>query len=286
MSESKGWLGAISEKFTGSEIMQGRSFRYVIYGLGVVIVVGVVLIVVDNFFPFLPVNPIGGPSEAARAVKNFWPTEGDNLIVPASESPTVSATNYSMSVSLVVADSRTPSIGKFRHIVHRGSNPCGITMQSAGTAKEDTPAGTEDSYNQTGLPSVMNPGLFLDKYKNDMHVFIHTKGKEGNMDVLWLESLTIEDVPLRVPITIGIICTGKTIEVYMNCRLYSTLLLKGTPYLPKADNQWFGRYCSYPVSGLVKHLQLWDSPLGSSDYLMLCRSASFSSVPDACPTAN
>lgn len=287
MSEQRTWGGFITEKFPGVQVMQTQSMKYVIYGLVILIVVGVVLIVVDNFFPFLPVNPIGGPSEAARAVKNFWPADGENLIVPAGESPTVMPSNYSMSVQIMIGDSRTPSIGKFRHIVHRGSNPCGITTQSAGTESNEMHLDAGDNYKQTGLPGIMNPGLFLDSFKNDLHVFVHTQGKEGSMDVLWLESLTIEDVPLGAPLTIGIICNGKTLEVYMNCRLYSTLLLKGTPYLPKSQNQWFGRYCSYPMSGLVKNLQLWDSPLGSTDYLQMCRSGSFNKndLPAACPTA-
>jgi hypothetical protein len=133
----------------------------------------------------------------------------------------------------------------------------------------------------------MNPGLFLDKYKNDLHVFVHTLGREADLNVLWLESLTVADLPLQTPITIGVVCNGKTVEVYVNCRLYSTLLLKGTPYLPKADNQWFGRYCAFPMSGLVKNLTLWAAPLGSSDYIQMCRGASFdkNDLPATCPTA-
>jgi len=133
----------------------------------------------------------------------------------------------------------------------------------------------------------MNPGLFLDKYKNDLHVFVHTKGKENDMEVLWLESLTVEDLPLATPITLGVVCNGKTVEVYVNCRLYSTLLLKGMPYLPKADNQWFGRYCAFPMSGLVKNLTLWSGALGSSDYIQMCRGASFdkNDLPSTCSSA-
>jgi len=105
--------------------------------------------------------------------------------------------------------------------------------------------------------------------------------------VLWLESLTIADLALQTPITVGVVCNGKTVEVYVNCRLYSTLLLRGTPYLPKDDNMWFGRYCTYPMSGLVKNLTLWPTALGSSDYIQMCRGASFdkNDLPPTCPTA-
>ena len=73
----------------------------------------------------------------------------------------------------------------------------------------------------------MNPGLFLDAYKNDMHIFIHTQGTENNMSVLFLESLTVQDLPLNTPFTIGVVCNGSTLEVYLNCSLYSTMMLKG-----------------------------------------------------------
>ena len=279
----------------GSALMHTAGLKYVIYALCVGIVIATILMLIDNFYPFLPVNPLSGPSAAARAGMTFWPTPSENLIVPASQSPTVTPDNYTMSVQLMIGDSRAPSLGKFRHIVHRGANPCGITAPSSGTGTSghsgiqvgDLPAEAAGSYTESGLPSLMNPGLFLDKYKNDLHVFVHTLGREGSLDVLWLESLTVADLPLQTPITLGVACNGKTVEVYVNCRLYSTLLLKGTPYLPKADNQWFGRYCAFPMSGLVKNLTLWATPLGSSDYIQMCRGAAFdkNELPPTCPTA-
>jgi hypothetical protein len=246
------------------------------------------------------VNPISGPSAAARAGKVFWTSGNDaeNLIVPASASPTVVAGTYTMSVQLMIGDSRTPGLGRFRHILHRGSNPCGLSLGDGSKAGPTGHSGiqindlgddakADPQYVATGLPAIMNPGLFLDKYKNDLHVFVHTKGKEDDMEVLWLESLTIEDLPLSTPITLGVICNGRTVEVYVNCRLYSTLMLRGVPYLPKADNQWFGRYCAFPMLGLVKNLELWSTALGSSDYIQMCRGAAFdkSQLPSSCPTA-
>ena len=195
-----------------------------------------------------------------------------------------------MSVQMMIGDSRTPSLGRFRHIVHRGSNPCGLTNATAGATghtgiqPSDIDSTADPQYKQTGLPAIMNPGLFLDKYRNDLHVFVHTLGDEAGMKVLWLESITIEDLPLGAPITIGVICNGKSVEVYVNCKLHSTLLLRGTPYLPKADNQWFGRYCAFPMSGLVKNLELWSSALSSTDYIQMCRGAAFdkTQLPSTC----
>ena len=254
----------------------GQGVLTTIYVLCFVVVVLTVVLVIDNYYPFLPMSPFAGPSSQARDVKRFWTTatpSSENLIVPATESPTIRADIYTMSVQIVIGDSRTPSLGQFRHIAHRGANPCGITATGpAGIKVEDLPPNTEPVYKNTGLPSTMNPGLFLDKYKNDLHVFIHTRGKEQNKEVLWLESMTVEDLPLNTPLSIGVIGNGKNVEVYVNCQLYSTLLLKGTPYLPTSDNQWFGKYCAFPMFGLVKNLQLWDTTLNSDDYRRMCRS--------------
>ena len=242
-------------------------------------------------------NPVTGPSAMARAGKTFWKsieTDSENLIVPADSSPTKAPGQYSVSFQFAISDSRAPSPGKFRHIVHRGSNPVGISASQPGSSghaniqPSDLPQPGEPTYNALGLPQIMNPGVFLDKYKNDVHIFIHTKGKEEGVDVLLLESTTVEDVPMNTPMTLGVVCTGRTLEVYLNCRLYSTLLLRGNPYLPKADNQWFGRYGAFPFTGLVKNLTLWPAPLGSSDYMQMCRSAgkSLGDMPQSCPTSN
>ncbi len=289
-------FGALSERFSFVNSMDVRGGKYLIYALVIGIAVTVLVLAADAVYPFLPRSPMG-PSADARAGKTFWTdsTDGtdENLIVPVTQSPTKSASVYSMSVQFVIGDSRTPNLGRFRHIVHRGSNPCGITAPVAGSSghagiqPSDLPTDSDPTYKSSGLPAVMNPGLMLDQYKNDVHVFVHTNGKENGMDVLWLESVTISDLPLHTPLTIGVICNGKQLEVYLNCRLYSTTLLKGTPYMPKADNQWFGRYCAYPMSGLVKNLTLWPTALNSTDFITVCRSPKFNmtDLPSTCSTA-
>jgi hypothetical protein len=290
-------VGFLGQKFEYMNAMDMSGGKYVIYALLIGIAITVAVLIIDVFFPFLPTSPLG-PSSQARAGKTFWKSADagadENLIVPASASPTKAASVYSMSVQFVVGDSRAPNPGKFRHIVHRGSNPCGITAADgkpgssghAGIRASDLPD-TDPSYKSLGLPAIMNPGLMLDQYKNDLHVFVHTKGAEEGKDVLWLESITVADLPLHTPITVGVICNGKQLEVYLNCRLYSTTLLKGTPYLPKADNQWFGRYCAYPLSGMVKNLTLWPTALNSTDFIKMCRNPTFNmaDLPATCTAA-
>ena len=270
---------------------------YIIYALLLGVLISVIILITDAFYPFLPMNPIMGPSAIARAGQTFWstvPADAENLIVPESLSPTKAASSYSMSIQMILTDSRGPSLGKFRHVLHRGSNPCGISSATAGPSGHagvqpgDLPVPTTDpNYAATGLPDLMNPGLMLDTYKNDLQIMIHTKVRDlsSNYNLL-LESSTIENLPLNTPLTIGIVCNAKTVEIYVNCKLYTTMLLTGTPYLPANMNQWFGRYCAFPFVGLVKNLQLWPSPLSSGDFIKMCSGGSFSpaDLPATCPT--
>jgi hypothetical protein len=290
---STGIFGGIAESsafFTTQNAIFGPKPGWAvtaIYALVFGIIVALILITIDQFVPFLPFNPTGkGPSALARSGKKFWKSvqaDTENLVVPANQSPTTLAANWSASAQIIIADSRNPNpmSGAFRHILHRGSNPVGISATTAGSTGQagiqpsDLPNDAEPSYAQHGLPQIMNPGVFLDKYKNDIHIFMHTRGLEEGAHVLWLESMTIEDLPLNKPITLGLVCNGKQLDVYLNCRLYSSMLLKGTPYLPKANNQWFGRYGAYAFTGLIKDLTLWSSQLGSTDYAGVCRQGSF-----------
>jgi hypothetical protein len=282
--------------------LQNPIVRYGLYALIAAIIVAVAVMLADYISPFLPFNVARGPSPAARAGKTFWriPT-GDaleNLVVPAADAPITTPDTYTVSVQFMIGDSRSPSLGKYRHILHRGSNPCGLVAPAtpgstgqAGIQPGDLPPSTEPSYRDLGLPQIMNPGIFLDRYKNDVHVFIHTVGHEDGSRALWLESTTIADLPLQTPITLSVVCSGKTVEIYVNCRLHSTILLRGTPYLPKSANSWYGRYCAYPMSGIVKNLEIWSDALNSSDLMMVCRAASGGGLnkddlPSTCPTAS
>lgn len=270
-------------------VVYGSNGIYIFYGLLLGVIVAVVLLVTDAFYPFLPMNPMGGPSPVARSGKTFWsylPPDAENLIVPFKLSPTTLPSNYTMSIQMIIGDSRAPGKGKFRHILHRGSNPCNLSNTVAGSTGQSgismskLPATTEPTYLQDALPVVMNPGLFLDSYKNDLHVFVHTR-KDGN---LMLESVTIEDLPIHTPVSVSIVSRDKILEIYINCKLYNTKILSGTPYLPPELNQWYGRYCANPFAGLVKNLQLWGTYLSSDDVRAMCKQGGFKdeSLPAGC----
>lgn len=270
--------------------------QYSIYAAIVGIIIALIVISIDYFHPFLPAGM--GPSAAARAGQTFWTSvqaASENLVVPTTVSPTKTPGQWSLSAQIIITDSRTPSAGKFRHILHRGSNPVGISATTTGSTGQagiqpaDLPDSADPIYMSLGLPGLMNPGIFLDKYKNDIHVFIQTKGREEGREVLWLESMSVADIPLNQPMNLGVVCNGRSLDVYVNCRLYSSLLLRGTPYMPAGENQWFGRYGAFPMTGLIKNLTLWPTALGSSDFIQMCRGAgsfSASSLPSACPTSS
>jgi hypothetical protein len=244
---------------------QSDTVKYVIYVLLIGITVATLLVIVDAFYPFLPINPIGGPSAEARAGRSFWnvTTEEDGLVVAKADSPIVSPGAYSMSVQIVIADSRSMDQTNYRHILHAGSS----------------------DVSADGIPAIVNPGIFLDKRTNDIHVFINTILTTGTTITPLLESVTIKDLPLGSQITLGVVNNGRTVEVYVNCRLYSTLLLKGTPIAapPGQTNQWFARYGPTPFTGIIKNLQLWGTALGSTDFIQMCRVGTV--APSDLPTA-
>ena len=279
VSDSKSWPGIKSGLPGPLSLQNNFGGMYIIYALVAALVIGIIIIVVDAFYPFLPRNPFGGPSATARAGKTFWKNQnGDaqNLIVKADESPTFRPDTYSMTIQMLIGDSRTPALGKYRHVLHRGSNPCGITS-SGSTAVGGS---TDPNYTSLGLPNEMNPGLFLDNYKNDLCIFIHTASPTGTM---LRESLVVEDLPLNQTINIGLVSNSKTLEVYVNCRLYATHLYSGTPVLSVTNNQWFGRYCSFPFLGSLSNLTLWDAPITSQDMMRTCRSTKILNAPQPCP---
>jgi hypothetical protein len=271
-------------------LLEGYGGRYVIFALIAAICIGVILVAVDAFYPFLPVNPLGGPSTTGRQGKTFWKNPGDveNLIVPANQSPTSQPEVYSMTVQIAVSDSRAPSLGNYRHILHRGANPCGLNWTPSGSSGTSgihigslQQTGDVIAYGSNGLPAVMNPGIFLDPYKNDIQIFVHTtKGT-----TILTESTTIADIPLGQTINLGLICNRKTLEVYVNCRLYTTHLFEGIPYLPVSNNVWYGRYCAFPFLGALQNLTLWNAAIPSADVRLLCPSTTVSNIPDTCAAA-
>ena len=294
-------FGAVSEVISNPSARSGPVLS-IIYILAAGLAVGLVLVIIDVYYPFLPINPISGPSAAARKGQTFWTgltADAQNLVVPATSSPTQTAADYTVTAQIILQDSRVPSTQtghQFRHILHRGTNVCGLTVTNPGPSGHnniqlsDIP-NAPVTYQETGLPDFMNPGLFLDPRTNDLHVFVHTQRRDGSGQLITLlESTTVADLPLNTPISIGVVLNGQTLEIYTNCRLYSTTLLRGQPFLPSPSTNagWYGRACAFPFTGGIQNLTLWPAALNSGDYLQVCRSADFSkmALSPVCATAS
>ena len=74
----------ITDSFYSLQGSTNSSWVYIFYGLLLGVIITIILLVSDAFFPFLPINPMGGPSPAARGGKLFWttlPPEAENIIV-------------------------------------------------------------------------------------------------------------------------------------------------------------------------------------------------------------
>jgi hypothetical protein len=113
---------------------------------------------------------------------------------------------------------------------------------------------------------------------NDILIFIDTVDGAQN----YRESVRIADIPLDTPFRIGIVLKGKVLEVYYNCGLEVTKLLKGEPR--NVENKWYGLAGSASMDGQIQNLYLWDKALAADDIRTLCPSLpTFSKKRPSCP---
>jgi hypothetical protein len=124
----------------------------------------------------------------------------------------------------------------------------------------------------------MNPGVFLDPNLNDILVFIDTENATR-------ESVRIVDIPLDMPFRITVVVNKTVLEVYLNCRLEVTKILKNPPKV--VDNQWFGLAGAASAQAQIQNLRVWPSPLLSTDIHPLCPGApDFSVKRQICDVAD
>uniref|UniRef100_A0A6C0L046 Uncharacterized protein n=1 Tax=viral metagenome TaxID=1070528 RepID=A0A6C0L046_9ZZZZ len=197
----------------------------------------------------------------------FWkpatgqnPQDPINLRVESDEFPMSKPDIYSMAVEVSVYDSRSEnSSGPYRHILHRGTDEL-IKFKS------DVP-GTGQGGLSDGLPTQMNPGIFLDKFTNDLIVFVDTDPVKSG-DTGFRESVRISDIPLKKPFYVHVSVHDQILEVYVNCRLAATKLLQGSPRA--VPNDWYGRIGFARAAALIQNLRLWDIDLYAFEMLKLC----------------
>jgi len=208
--------------------------------------------------------------------KTFWqpatlenPIDPRNLRITEEDWNPKNCDGLTMGVEIVIFDSRAPSVASpYRHLLYRGSSDLtGFAQNSPGSAPIGA-GGLND-----GLPSEMSPGVFIDRFTNDLIIFVDTDPVDAvysHIKHAFRESIRINDLPLNVPFYLHLTLNGKVLEVYVNCRLAGTKLLHGRPR--RVGNDWYGRTGFATAQAVVQNLTLWDGVLNTFDLMKLCSS--------------
>jgi hypothetical protein len=244
-----------------------QQILYVIAGL----VVAMILLMLFNsqYEVYFQQRPSSTITRKAVPPKIFWgpasvsnPQDPVGLTVMSADFPMTRPDTYSMGVELYVGDSRSNNkMGPYRHILHRGT-------ADLSTFKSDSPGSAPRGRGDLndGLPSQMNPGLFLDQYTNDLLVYIDTDPPGG--DQANRESVRIADLPLKKAFYLHLSVHDNILEVYINCRLAVTKILNGSPR--GVPNDWYGRVGLARAAVIPQNLKLWDTDLSAMEIRNLC----------------
>jgi hypothetical protein len=189
--------------------------------------------------------------------KKFWTSKKIDVadvtkdgLIASSQDWFPKNTDMSLGVELMMLDSRQIDDNKaYRCIFYKGTDDI---------AQEQP----------DGLPSVMSPGVFLDKMTNDLIIFVDTD-PNVTFGKGYRESIRVNDIPLNIPFNLHLILTDKVLEVYINCRLAGTKLLHGSPRL--VPNNWYAKAGFSPAQSIVQNLTLYDGALNTTDVLSMCK---------------
>ena len=253
-------------------------FDKLLYGIAAAIVIMILLMLFNSqfevFFQKRPSNPVDRPLPTGAL---FWkpatmpnPQDPINLQLVSDDFPMTTAERYSISVEMNVADSRSSDKqGPYRHILHRGTGELfDFKVNSPGSV----PKGRGDL--NDGLPTQMNPGVFLDPYTNDLLVYVDTDPIEGGQ--AYRESVRIPDIPLKRPFHLHITVHDQILEVYINCRLAATKFLNG---LPRAvPNDWYGRIGFARAAAVIQNMKLYDTDMFAFEIMKMCPPISMSAT--------
>jgi len=241
-------------------VTEGRLLLFLIAAF--VFVVG--YLVMGKSLPSLIPNLIPKSTSVYWQAKRVWPPSGttSNLTAYPSQFGTLQDIAYSFNMDLVLKETRTnDTSGLHRHIFHRGSDEYGSS----------TPPAT--------LPRRMNPGVFLDPLTNDLLIFVDTLGGSTG----YRESLRVADLPLGTSFRLGLGLNNRTLDVYINCRLEETKMLKGQPRT--VENRLYGVAGPSPAPVQLQNVYCWDTPLASNDFTALCGTAPSFALTPTCPVA-
>lgn len=242
--------------------------QWILYLLVILFIVLVIAILRGTKIDLSWLDPRPRRWKVLARASHFWIPSGiyTNLIVPAHKAvPDMSDLNYSMTIEYVLYDSRNYNTteGPYRHIMHRGSNEL-ASVSVAGMAVSGCAANQSGDLPPFGLPKRLNPGIFLDPNTNDILVFVDTT----NGSDTYRESLRVSDIPLDTPARLCVVMNGQVLEVYLNCRLEATKILRGQP--KHVENEWYGIAGTASAQAQVQNLYVWNESLGIEDMLSLC----------------
>ena len=245
-----------------------------------ILMVGFILLfIVNSFFPFTAFYD-NGLLVSLPSSKRYWtnlkiPTGGDppsGLYVSKDDSIAKRPTNYTVMFDLNINSSKAPGMGSYRHILHRGSDDfnqevgSGMTQKVTGNTSSDAAfeasAASSAAAGGIPLPIYMNPGVFLHPYRNDLIFFFQTEAAQKTVvgyDVLYLESLALDDIPLREWFRITIVLNGTIVDIYKNGELMKSIILKGEPRTVPAD--WYGRSGPMAAYGVLQNMKIWNGAL-------------------------
>jgi hypothetical protein len=248
--------------------------------LFIFVALSISLYLVNSFYPFFDLYGLMSSSAPSFKTERYW----RNLNIPANtdppnalyiskeESVTKRPAKYTVMMDLYIHSSKGPLLGTYRHVLHRGSDDSNQLATSSAATGRIGAINNPSSFEATAasaarsggapLPNFMNPGIFLHPFRNDLVFFIQTEAASKKVvghDILYLESLALDDVPIQEWFRVTLTLSGNVVDVYKNGELMRSMILKGTPR--NVSNEWFGRTGTSPFYGIIMNCQLWNGPL-------------------------
>lgn len=239
--------------------------------LGGLLIFTVVLMLMNKKIDFSMLDPRPKGMQITQSANLFWKPSAmhTNLTIPTKAITLFDDAIYTLNYDMVIYNSRVfnKTDGPWRHILHRGSNELEATTVIGNIMGGGCIASNAGSkLPPFGLPRRMNPGIFLDPNINDIIIFVDTvQGSES-----YRESVRIVDVPLDIPLRLGVTINGRVLEVYLNCKLEVTKVLSGIP--KKVENKWYGLSGAAAAQAQIQNMYIWTSALTANDMGILCKS--------------
>jgi hypothetical protein len=257
----------------------------------------VLIFTVNAFFPFIDISPISNAFGLSVQQQLYW----SNTLIPAgtdapsalyispADSITIRPSQFTFMFDIFIQSSKAPALGSYRHILHKGSDEYnqlagtaitqGVTGDTSSDKTFDAAIAGSERMQGIPLPAQMSPGIFLHPYRNDLVFFIQTEAAPADVvgnDILYLESLAIEDVPLKEWFRITVMINSNVVDIFKDGDLLKSIVLKGK--LRPVPNQWFGRSGPAPFSGVLQNLKLYNGILSPAQ-IKSAASSGFSAKP-------